>query len=92
MSQKQFDLVCAELDNSERRIPVLKSVKLASDGKKLPRWARKHDAVEWLCQLNRVYRNDVLECDSKRVRHFLIRKAEVTRRIFERKNPIHEIG
>ena len=71
---------------------MLKPVMLPIDSKKLPRWARKHDAVEWLCQLNRGYRNDVLECDSKQMRHFLIRKAEVTRGIVERKNPIHEIG
>ena len=71
---------------------MLKAVKLASDGKKLPRWARKHDAVEWLCRLNRGYRNDILECNCKQLRHFLIRKAETTRKIFDRKNPIHEIG
>ena len=68
--------------------PVIKSI----DSKKLPRWARKHDAVKWLCQLNLGYLNDVLECDSKQMRHFLTRKAEVTRRIVERKNPLNEIG
>ena len=71
---------------------MLKPVIQPIDAKKLPRWARKHDTVEWLCQLNLGYRNAVLECDSKQMRHFLIRKAEVTRRIFERKNPIPEIG
>ena len=71
---------------------MLKPVIQTIDTKKLPRWARKHDAVEWLCRLNLGYRNDVLECDCKQMRHFLIRKAEVTRRIVERKNPIHEIG
>ena len=71
---------------------MLKPVMLPIDSKKLPRWARKHHAVEWLCQLNRGYRASILECDSKQMRQFLIRKAEVTRRIFERKNPLNEIG
>ena len=71
---------------------MLKPVIQPNDCKKLPRWARKHHAVEWLCRLNLNYRNAVSECDSKQMRHFLIRKAEVTRRIVERKNPIHEIG
>ena len=70
---------------------MLKPVMLPIDSKDLPRWARKHHAVEWLCRLNLGYRNAIFECDSKQMRHFLIRKAEVTRRIVDRKNPIREV-
>ena len=66
---------------------MLKWVMLPIDSKKLPRWARKHHAVEWLCRLNRGYRASILECDSKQMRQFLIRKAEVTRRIFRSEKP-----
>ena len=70
---------------------MLKPVMLPIDSKKLPRWARKHDAVKWLCQLNLGYLASILECDSKQMRHFLIRKAETTRRIVDRKNPIRAV-
>ena len=68
--------------------PIIKPI----DSKDLPRWARNHDAVIWLCQLNLGYRQMVFDCKTRQMRQWLKRKAEVTLRMFDRKNPIREIG
>ena len=59
------------------------------DVSELPDWAKEHEDVVWLFHINLGYRVKVMDCSPNK--DWLIRKAKLVRRGWQRKNPLTEI-